>query len=414
MDIPPLWPVDRSGVVSRLRLVPVAAAQMALAIPALVLAVLTIVGWATSPLVVGLGILAVAVPTTGLVTDAYRSLAARLLGEAVVGERAPTAGQPPLSVVFTWLRDPARWRELGHLAFSATGGLVMSGLMVLPLVAVATYVSMPFWLGWEWVFLLVLGPVWLVVWWTAGVPVLAARARVDRRLLGPSETEALRERVVEVTRSRAETVDHSAAELRRLERDLHDGPQARLASLGMSLGLAQHLLQRDPEEAARLLAEARRTTVDALDDLRSVVRGIHPPVLADRGLPGAVEALALQLAVPVTVVADVPERLPAPVESAAYFAVAECLANAVKHSGATRVTVSLLHDGSHLRVQVRDDGRGGAKSTEGGGLAGVAQRLRAFDGSMEVDSPLGGPTTVRMVVPCASSSPRTTRSSARD
>ena len=414
MDIPPLWPVDRSGVVTRLRLVPVAAAQMALAIPALVLAVLTIVGWATSPLVVGLGILAVAVPATGLLTDAYRSMAARLLGEEVVGERASTAGQPPLSVVFTWLRDPARWRELGHLAFSATGGLVMSGLMVLPLAAVATYLTMPFWLGWEWLFLLVLGPVWLVVWWTAGVPVLAARARVDRRLLGRSETEALRERVVEVTRSRAETVDHSAAELRRLERDLHDGPQARLASLGMSLGLAEHLMQRDPEEAARLLAEARQTTVDALDDLRSVVRGIHPPVLADRGLPGAVEALALQLAVPVTVVADVPDRLPAPVESAAYFAVAECLANAVKHSGATRVTVSLVHDGSHLRVQVRDDGRGGATSTEGGGLAGVAQRLRAFDGSMEVDSPAGGPTTVRMVVPCASSSPRTTPSSARD
>ena len=101
-------------------------------------------------------------------------------------------------------------------------------------------------------------------------------------------------------------------------------------------------------------------------------------------------------------------------ESAAYFAVAECLANAVKHSGATRVTVSLVHDGSHLRVQVRDDGRGGAAPADGGGLAGVAQRLRAFDGSMEVDSPAGGPTTVRMVVPCASSSPRTTPSSARD
>ena len=311
MDIPPLWPVDRSGVVTRLRLVPAAAAQMALAVPALVLAVLTIVGWATSPVLVGLAILAGVVPATGLVTDAYRSLAGRMLGEEIVGQHEPTAGQPPLSVVFTWLRDPARWRELGHLAFSATGGLVMSGFMVLPLAAVATYLTMPLWLGWQWLFLLVLGPVWLVVWWTAGVPVLAARARVDRTLLGRSETEALRERVSEVTRSRAETVDHSAAELRRLERDLHDGPQARLASVGMSLGLAEHLMQRDPEEAAKLLAEARQATVDALDDLRSVVRGIHPPVLADRGLPGAVEAIALQLAIPVTVVADVPDRLPA-------------------------------------------------------------------------------------------------------
>ena len=128
MDIPPLWPVDRAGVVTRLRLVPAAAAQMALAVPALVLAVLTIVGWATSPVLVGLAILAGAVPATGLVTDAYRSLAGRLLGEEIVADHEPTAGQPPLSVVVTWLRDPARWRELGHLAFSATGGFVMSGI----------------------------------------------------------------------------------------------------------------------------------------------------------------------------------------------------------------------------------------------------------------------------------------------
>ena len=171
MDIPPLWPVDRSGVVTRLRLVPVAAAQMALAIPALVLAVLTIVGWATSPLLVGLVILAVAVPATGLLTDAYRSMAGRLLGEEVVGERAPTAGQPPLSVVFTWLRDQARWRELGHLAFSATGGLVMSGVMVLPLAAVATYLTMPFWLG-------------LGVAVPAGARPGLARGLVDRRRAG--------------------------------------------------------------------------------------------------------------------------------------------------------------------------------------------------------------------------------------
>ncbi len=414
MDSPPLWPVDRSGVVLRLRLVPAAAAQMALAVPALVVAVLTVVGWATSPVVVGLVILAGAVPATGLVTDAYRALAGRMLGEQIVAEHVPTSGQPPLSVVLIWLRDPARWRELGHLAFSATGGFVMSGMLVLPLAAVATYLTMPFWLGWQWLFLLLLAPVWLVVWWTAGVPVLSARVRVDRRLLGRSETEALRERVSQVTRSRAETVDHSAAELRRVERDLHDGPQARLASVGMSLGLAEHLIQRDPEEAAKLLAEARQATVDALDDLRSVVRGIHPPVLADRGLPGAVEAIAIQLAVPVTVVANVPDRLPAPVESAAYFAVAECLANAVKHSGASRVTVTLVHEDARLQVEVRDDGHGGATTADGGGLAGVTQRLRAFDGSMELDSPVGGPTTVRMVVPCASSSPRTKPSSARD
>jgi signal transduction histidine kinase len=209
-------------------------------------------------------------------------------------------------------------------------------------------------------------------------------------------------------------VDHSTAELRRLERDLHDGPQAQLASLGMSIGLAEQLMSTDPEQAARLLAEAKAVTVTALDDLRSVVRGIHPPALADRGLVGGVEALAMQLAVPVTVAADLPGRPPAPVEAAAYFAVAECFANAVKHAHATRITVSLSHDGRVLHLVVRDDGRGGATVTPGSGLEGVSRRLRTFDGSMDLDSPHGGPTTVRLEIPCALSSPRTTPSSARD
>jgi len=319
-----------------------------------------------------------------------------------------------LSVVWTWLRDPARWRDLVHLAFSITGGFVMSGMLVLPLAAVGTYLTMPLWLDWQWMLILLLVPVWLGLWWVAGVPVLMARVRVDQSLLGPRTSDLLRERVEEVATSRAETVDHSTAELRRLERDLHDGPQAQLASLGMSIGLAEQLMGTDPEQAARLLAEAKAVTVTALDDLRSVVRGIHPPALADRGLVGGVEALAMQLAVPVTVAADLPGRAPAPVEAAAYFAVAECFANAVKHAHASRVTVALSHDGRALRVVVRDDGRGGAGVLSGGGLDGMARRLRAFDGSMDLDSPDGGPTTVRLEIPCALSSPRTTPSSARD
>ena len=371
---PPLWPVDREGIETRLRLVPTAAAQMGLAIPAIPLVVLVIVGWATAPVVGGLLLLAVAVPGTRLVTRGYRALAGNLLGETIAEPYQPTAGLPPLSVVWTWLRDPARWRDLAHLAFSLTGGLLMSGALVLPIAALLTYLTMPLWLGWEWTPMMLLVPVWGAVWWVAGVPVLAARLRVDRALLGPRATDLLRERVEEVTTSRAETVDHSTAELRRLERDLHDGPQAQLASLGMSIGLAEQLLQTDPDQAARLLAEAKAVTVTALDDLRSVVRGIHPPALADRGLVGGVEALAVQLAVPVTVAADLPGRPPAPVEAAAYFAVAECLANAVKHARATRVTVSISHGASALRVVVRDDGRGGASGQDGwrAGRAGPA------------------------------------------
>jgi signal transduction histidine kinase len=225
-----------------------------------------------------------------------------------------------------------------------------------------------------------------------------ARARAERAILGHDRVAELAERVERVEESRAETLDHSAAEVRRIERDLHDGAQARIASVGMSVGLAEKLLQTDPEGAAALLREARETTMDALDDLRSVVRGIHPPVLADRGLAGGIEALALALPVPVAVRVDVP-RLPPPVESAAYFAVAECLANTVKHAAASRAWVRGSYAEQRLRLVVGDDGRGGADPA-GSGLAGVARRLAAFDGTLAVDSPAGGPTTVRMEVPC--------------
>ncbi len=186
--------------------------------------------------------------------------------------------------------------------------------------------------------------------------------------------------------------------MRRIERDLHDGAQARIASVGMNVGLAEKLIATDPEAAAALLREARETTMDALEDLRSVVRGIHPPVLADRGLAGAIEALALALPVPTSVAVAVP-RLPAPVESAAYFAVAECLANTVKHARAGRAWVTGRYDGDRLRITVGDDGRGGADAG-GSGLTGVARRLDAFDGDLRVLSPAGGPTLVELEVPC--------------
>ncbi|MDD9348708.1 histidine kinase, partial [Mumia sp.] len=232
----------------------------------------------------------------------------------------------------------------------------------------------------------------------------------DLALLSPTRAE-LEKRLAEVSASRTETIDHSAAELRRIERDLHDGAQARLVSLGMSLGLAEQLMRTDPEAASRLIEEARLTTTSALGDLRSVVRGIHPPVLADRGLVGAAQALMLDLAVPTSFSAVVPGRAPEPVESAMYFAIAEALANVVKHSGATAASVDLAHDGERLRTVVADNGRGGADPAGGTGLDGIARRLAAFDGTMVVESPAGGPTVVTMELPCALSSPKTSPSS---
>ncbi|HLI01584.1 MAG TPA: histidine kinase [Acidimicrobiales bacterium] len=246
---------------------------------------------------------------------------------------------------------------------------------------------------------------WLGLGLAVGIHVAIANAVRSGR-----ENE-LTERVNVLTRTRSGALDSQAAELRRIERDLHDGAQARMVSLGINLGLAEDLLERDPGAAADLLAEARTTNLAALDDLRSLVRGIHPPVLADRGLIGAVEALALDLAVPVTVTAELPGRPPAPVESAAYFAVAECLANVAKHSRATAASVVMHYGERRLSIVVVDDGVGGARLDGGSGLSGVARRLAAFDGTIHVDSPVNGPTIVTLEVPCALSSPKTLPSS---
>jgi signal transduction histidine kinase len=213
-------------------------------------------------------------------------------------------------------------------------------------------------------------------------------------------------RVQQLTESRAETVDTQAAELRRIERDLHDGAQARLVALGMSLAMAEDELDRDPAGARALLAEARGASSAALEELRDLVRGIHPPVLADRGLIGAAQALALAAPLQVTVSAEVPDDLPAPVESAAYFVVAEALTNVVKHAGARHAEVTLTQAEDRLTIVVRDDGSGGADPALGTGLRGIARRLSAFDGTLTVSSPAGGPTALVMVLPCASSSPK--------
>jgi signal transduction histidine kinase len=227
--------------------------------------------------------------------------------------------------------------------------------------------------------------------------------RVRRMLGGASETE-LSKRVERLTHSRAVAVDTASADLRRLERDLHDGAQARLVALGMSLRAAERLIPTSPEAAMALVAEARETSVKALTELRELVRGVLPPVLADRGLADAVRALALDCPLRVETVIDLPGRLPAPVETACYFAVAEVLTNAAKHSGARDARICMSHSAGMLRIEVTDFGLGGADPASGSGLAGVEKRLATFDGILAISSPPGGPTMVVMEVPCALSS----------
>jgi signal transduction histidine kinase len=325
-----------------------------------------------------------------------------------------------------WIvRDPATWRDAAWLLPGALIGLALGVVTV----AIAAYglvgaVLLPLWLF--------LGGVWFgygLFWPTAdlaeawlalpqGLVILAlglavapltraAHLRFARLFLAPTRSAELRLRVAHLTVTRADAIDAQAAELRRIERDLHDGAQARMVSVGMTIGLAERLVRRDPTAALKLLAEARAASTTALVELRHLVRGIHPPVLAERGLEGAVQALAMILPVRTAVTSHLPGRLDTPVESAVYFAVAEALANMSRHSNARSAWVALLHADGLLRVEVGDDGDGGADPGRGTGLHGIERRLNAFDGTMAVSSPPGGPTVVTMELPCALSSPRT-------
>ncbi len=215
---------------------------------------------------------------------------------------------------------------------------------------------------------------------------------------------ALTQRVDRLSRTRADATNTAVAELRRIERDLHDGAQARLVAVGMSLRAAEQLMASNPEAALALVAEARETSSRALADLRDLVRGIYPPVLADRGLGDAVRTLALDT--PMTTETDItlPGEPPMPIAAAVYFGIAEALTNAVRHSGADTVQIGIGYAGGLLRAAVTDDGAGGADMSQGTGLAGVERRLATFDGVLAVSSPPGGPTIIVIEVPCALSS----------
>jgi signal transduction histidine kinase len=362
--------------------------------------------------------------------DQHRLWSGRVLGIPIARPYKPAPEGWWLARIRGHFTDKQTWRDLAWLMVNASAGLFLNLLPISLLLSVAWYLILPF--------LLAVTPpgifdtnyglfrvhsvgtafltypfslVALVLFVLLTVPIMRANARLNRSLLGPVRTETLSRRVEQLTESRADTVDTQAAELRRIERDLHDGAQARLVSLGMSLGMAEELLDSNPQAAQNLLAEARESTGLALSELRDLVRGIHPPVLADRGLDGAVRALAMACTLPVEVTVDLPGRPPAPVESAMYFAVAETLTNVAKHSGASSAWIRLAHDDGKLGVMVGDDGRGGATAASGGGLHGIERRLSAFDGIVNIASPVGGPTIVTMELPCVLSSVKISPSS---
>jgi signal transduction histidine kinase len=287
-------------------------------------------------------------------------------------------------------------------AYAAAAGLLVFGLWQSREAASFQSGFQVHWFNW------LVASTWRALVWVLALASITAGFWLTRRTIVADlrARKTLTDRVEQLTDTRAVAVDAAAAELRRLERDLHDGAQARLVALGINLRTAEKLIRTSPDAAATLIAECRETSALALADLRDLVRGIYPPVLADRGLGDAVRALALDCPVPVMTEVSLPGRPPAPVESAVYFAVAEALNNVAKHSGATHALIRLAYTDGMLRAEITDDGNGGADAGNGTGLAGIEHRLGAFDGILAVNSPVGGPTIVVIEVPCALSSPR--------
>jgi signal transduction histidine kinase len=372
------------------------------AIPLLVLALVTLV---LAPLgELGLPFLAV---MTGLVRPLARAERFRVglvTGAGVAEAYRPLRGSLR-SRIRTLLSDVGTWRDLGWLFVQIVAGGVGLAFLAALVVGPLFMATVPFdYLrgagDGKVLELLPLGAFFAALGWVGCRPVSKAMAALSEQLLAPDETALLRAQMTHLAETRDETVDARAAELRRIERDLHDGAQARLVSLTMSLGMAENELDRDPAAARQLVIEARASARTALNELRHLVRGIHPPVLTERGLGGAVEALALASAVPVEVDVVLDERLPAPLESALYFIIAEAMANIARHSEATWAFVRLWKEQGRLRLIVHDDGRGGADPARGSGLRGMQQRLAAFDGTFTLSSPAGGPTELFAELPC--------------
>ncbi|MFE2210513.1 sensor histidine kinase [Streptomyces canus] len=245
-----------------------------------------------------------------------------------------------------------------------------------------------------------LGVGWLAIMLGLTPGMARLQASPGLRLLSAGPDADLSLRVAELTATRAAALDAHATELRRIERSLHDGTQNRIVTVTVLLGAARRMVARDPAGADELLERAQSAAEQALAELRTVSRSILPPVLADRGLAGALTGLAAESAVPCTVDVEVPRRCAASVEATAYFVAAEALTNIAKHSGASRATITVRAPGSRLLLRITDDGRGGADEHAGSGLTGIRHRIAAHDGTLHLTSPSGGPTVLEADLPC--------------
>lgn len=318
------------------------------------------------------------------------------------------------------LFDEHSWRSVAYFALHMLWGFVVGWVVLLALVQILLVLVVPALVGGFpdqglslYGLVTIEGFTSLAILWAAALvgllllPFLAhGLTAVDvmlaRWLLGRDErkvVEHLSARVDTLTDTRREAVDSVEAERRRIERDLHDGPQQRLVSIAMTLGMAKQAIADDPKTAAELVDEAHRSAKEAIVEMRHVARGIVPPILADRGLEAALPALAARSAVPVTVDVQGVGRLDPTTEAIAYFVVSEALTNVAKHSGGSRAWVTVTRDAEHLTTVVTDDGRGGADPARGTGLTGLRQRVTAVDGTLEVTSPAGGPTRLTATLP---------------
>ncbi|MBW8820889.1 MAG: sensor domain-containing protein [Streptomyces sp.] len=340
--------------------------------------------------VVGCWLLPEAVLLIRRIAGAKRNLTALWTGREIPEAYTPMTGTLRERLRIS-VRDPGTLRDLRWMvSYYLYGALLALALPLWPLGLVVDGV---------WAGALRRGPVVLPLI----VRLADTEARWSTALLMPSPKARLARRVEELKETRADAIAAHEAELRRIERDLHDGAQANLVALSMRIGLAKRAYDRDPDAARRLLDDAQDQAEQALTELRQVVRGIHPPILTDRGLVGAVRALASSSGLAVGVEdggLDAGTRAPAAVEAAAYFVVAESLTNVAKYSGADRAEVRLARTRRGLTVRVRDEGRGGADESAGSGLIGMRRRVAALDGTFEVTSPAGGPTVIDVELPC--------------
>ncbi|MEU0565437.1 sensor domain-containing protein [Nonomuraea sp. NPDC005983] len=365
---------------------------------------------ALTPTGVGLAAVPPLTSWTRRLASRQRRRAAALLGTPVPERYQPLEGALSRRVR-TALSDPAAYRDVAWLFVHGVAGTAAGYLaLALPLFAVNAF-TVPLWwqavpgtslLGYSidsWPAALsgiVIGLGYALLSLLVPVPLAKATARLSRVLLRPPKQAQL----AAVSAARAAALEAHELELKRIERDLHDETQNRLVAVLMNLGMLERALAEAPEPAQRLAVRAHEAASDALTNLRKVVRTIHPPVLTERGLDGAIAALAASSPVSCAIAVDDFPRLPAAVETAAYFAVAEALTNLAKHSGATSAQVRLRTETEFLVVEVEDDGRGGAGARPGGGLAGIDRRVAALGGRTMLISPPGGPTVVRVELPC--------------